>query len=104
MREKRIDMNVDEEGKEPEKCMKMIAGRTTEKVYGTAAIMIIPAELRQAIKERREGLYNDRRTLEDLGRYKGAKMSVNRMILQERKRKQLKLITGMKIGKRREVK
>ena len=96
-------MNVDEEGKELEKCMKMIAGRTIEKVYGTAAIMIIPAKLRQAIKERRE-MYNDRRTLEDLGRYKGAKMSVNRMILQERKRKQLKLITGMKIGKRREVK
>ena len=27
-------MNVDEEGKELEKCMKMIAGRTIEKVYG----------------------------------------------------------------------
>ena len=90
--------------KELEKCMKMIAGRTIEKVYGTVAITIIPAGLRQAIKEKREGLYNVRRTLEDLGRYKGAKMSVNRMISQERKRKQLKLITGMKIGKRREVK
>ena len=56
MRDKRIDRNVEEEGKELEKCMKRIAGRTIEKVYGTAAIRSIPAELRQAIKERREGL------------------------------------------------
>ena len=66
-------MNVDGEGKELEKCIKMIAGRTIKKVYGTAAIMIIPAELRQAIKERREGTYNDRRTLEDLGSITGTK-------------------------------
>ena len=34
MREKRIDRNVEEEGKELEKCMKRIVGRTIEKVYG----------------------------------------------------------------------
>ena len=64
----------------------------------------IPAELREAIKERREGLKNFRRTKEDLGRYKRAKIKVNRMKIQERKRKELKLITGMKKGNRREVK
>ena len=55
MREKRIDRNVDEEGKEIEKCMKRIAGRRIEKVYGTAAIRSIPAELRQAIKKEERG-------------------------------------------------
>ena len=54
MREKRIGRNV-EEGEELEKCMKRIAGRTIEKVYGTAAISSIPTELRQA-KKRRGGL------------------------------------------------
>ena len=53
MRGKRIDRNVEEEGEELEKCMKRIAGRTMEKVYGTAAIRSIPAELRQAIKKKR---------------------------------------------------
>ena len=95
---------MEEEGKGLEKCMKRIAGRTIEKVYGSAAIRCIPAELRQAIKERREGLQNDRRTQEDLGGYKREKMRVNRMKLQEQKRKELKLIIAMKIGKWREVK
>ena len=95
---------MEEEGKGLEKCMKRIAGRTIEKVYGSAAIRCIPAELRQAIKERREGLQNDRRTQEDLGRYKREKMRVNRMKLQEQKRKELKLIIAMKIGKWTEVK
>ena len=94
---------MEEEGKELKKCMKRVAGRTIEKVYGSAAIRSIPAELRQAIKERR-GLQNDRRTQEDLGRYKREKMRVNRMKLQEQKRKELKLIIAMKIGKWREVK
>ena len=53
----------------------------------------IPAELRQAIKERREGLKNKKRTQEDLwGK------------LKEQKRKVLKLISGMKILNRRKVK
>ena len=50
-REKRIDRNVEEEGEELEKCMKRIVGRTVEKVFGTAAIKGIPAELRQAINK-----------------------------------------------------
>ena len=53
----------------------------------------IPAELRQAIKERREGLKNKKRTQEDLSGK-----------LQEQKRKVLKVITGMKILNRRKVK
>ena len=61
MREKRLDRNMEEKGEELEKCMKRIVGRTIEKGYGTAAIRSIPAEPRQAIKKRREGLKNDRR-------------------------------------------
>ena len=60
---------------------------------GRKGRLSIPAELRQAIKERREGLKNKKRTQEDLcGK------------LQEQKRKVLKLITGMKILNRRKVK
>ena len=84
--------------------MKRVGGRTKGKVYGRAAVRGIPAELREAIKERREGLQKYRRTKEDLGRYKKAKMRVNKLKVQERKRKELKLITGMKKGNRREIK
>ena len=104
MRERRVDRNIEAEGIELEKCLKRVAGRTIGKVYGRAAVRSIPAELREAIKERREGLKNYRRTKEDLGRYKRAKIKVNRMKIQEQKRKELKLITGMKKGNRREVK
>ena len=37
-------------------------GRTIGKVYGRAAARGITAELREAVKERREGLQNYRRT------------------------------------------
>ena len=54
MREKRIGRNVEEEGEELEKCMKRIAGRTIEKVYGTAAISSIPTT--EAGKKKKRGL------------------------------------------------
>ena len=54
----------------------------------------------EAGKKKKRGLIKGH---EHLGRYKRAKMRVNRMKLQERKRNELKLITGMKIGKWREV-
>ena len=79
-------------------------GRTVGKVYGRAAARGIPAELKEAIRERRVGLRNYRRTKEGLGKYKKAKMRVNKLKVQERKRKELKLITGMKKGNRREIK
>ena len=104
MRGRRVDWNVEKEGSEFEKCMKRVGGRTIGKVYGRAVARGIPAELREAIKERREGLQNYRRTKEDLGRYKKAKRRVNKLKVQERKRKELKLITGMKKGNRREIK
>ena len=104
LRGRRVDRNVEEEGSEFEKCMKRVGGRTIGKVYGRAAARGIPAELKEAIRERRVGLRNYRRTKEGLGKYKKAKMRVNKLKVQERKRKELKLITGMKKGNRREIK
>ena len=95
---------MEKEGDGFEKCIKRVEGRTIGKVYGRAVARGIPAELREAIKERREGLQNYRRTKEDLDRYKKAKRRVNKLRVQERKRKELKLITGMKKGNRREIK
>ena len=57
----------------------------------------------QAGNKKEERAYKTIGGHKDLGWYKRAKIRVNRMKLQERKRKELKLITGMKIGKWREV-
>ena len=58
MGEKRVDRNIEEEGIELEKCMKRVVGITIGNVYGRAAVKSIPAELRETIKEKREGLQN----------------------------------------------
>ena len=58
MGEKRVDRNIEEEGIELEKCIKRLVGRTIGNVYGRATVKSIPTELRETIKERREGLQN----------------------------------------------